>query len=200
MPVTFSPLTLPDVLLIEPAVFEDGRGFFMETYTWSAFAAHGVGDPFVQDNHSFSRQGVLRGLHYQRPPQAQAKLVRVVQGEIFDVAVDIRVGSPTYGRWVGVTLSAVNRKMLYVPCGFAHGFCVISDTAEVVYKVSQEYAPECEAGIVWNDPALAIRWPLTPPVLSKKDADYPCLRDIDTGFFYAPETAYGEATRSKEGA
>jgi len=184
MSFTFCPLEIPDVILIEPQVFEDTRGFFLEAYKFSEFAVHGIPDHFGQDNHSRSRQGVLRGLHYQKPPQAQSKLVRVVQGEIFDVAVDIRYGSPTYGNWVGVILSGENRKMLYLPCGFAHGFCVLSDTADVVYKASAEYAPEKEAGIIWHDPDLAIHWPVDNPDLSSKDTTYPRLQAIAPTFFY----------------
>jgi dTDP-4-dehydrorhamnose 3,5-epimerase len=175
---------MPDVILIIPKVFEDERGCFLEAYKWSEFAAQGIGDHFVQDNQSRSTQGVLRGLHYQRPPQAQAKLVRVVQGEIFDVAVDIRQGSPTYGQWAGLTLSAGDGRMLYVPVGFAHGFCVTSATAEVIYKASAEYAPESEAGLAWNDPDIGIDWPTDTPVLTQRDAAYPLLMDIEPVFFY----------------
>jgi len=161
MPFTFTRLAIPDVVLIEPRVFPDERGFFMESYKYSEFAAFGIKEHFVQDNHSRSKKGVLRGLHYQRPPKAQGKLVRVVVGEIFDVGVDIRLaraiekdgsiarakGSPTYGKWVGERLSAENKRMLYIPPGFAHGFCVLSEEAEVLYKTTEEYAPEYDAGI-----------------------------------------------------
>ena len=184
MPFTFKRLEIPDVILIEPRVFQDVRGFFMETYKYSDFAAFGIAERFVQDNHSRSVKGVLRGLHYQNPPHAQGKLIRVVVGEVFDVAVDIRKGSPTYGKWVGVKLSAENRRMLYIPPGFAHGFCVLSDVAEVVYKVTAEYAPECEAGIIWNDPGIGIEWPIKHPIISSKDAQWPTLREAVNGFNY----------------
>jgi dTDP-4-dehydrorhamnose 3,5-epimerase len=137
----------------------------------------GIGDVFVQDNHSRSTRGVLRGLHYQMPPAGQAKLVRVVLGEVWDVAVDIRHGSPTFGRWVGVTLSAENRRQLYVPVGFAHGFCVISEVAEFLYKASSYYAPDLERGIAWDDPDLAIPWPVAGPTLSARDRSHPRLAD-----------------------
>jgi len=184
MPFTFKRLEIPEVILIEPEVFSDERGFFMETYKYSEFASFGISERFVQDNHSRSVKGVLRGLHYQNPPKAQGKLVRVVVGEIFDVAVDIRKGSPTYGKWVGVKLSAENKRMLYIPPGFAHGFCVLSDVAEVVYKVTEEYAPESEAGIIWNDPEVGIDWPIENPMLSAKDANWPILRDAVNRFVY----------------
>ncbi|MGC9019580.1 MAG: dTDP-4-dehydrorhamnose 3,5-epimerase, partial [Candidatus Bipolaricaulaceae bacterium] len=168
----------------EPAVFSDERGFFMETYKYSEFAAFGIRERFVQDNHSRSAKGVLRGLHYQNPPKAQGKLVRVIVGEIFDVAVDIRKGSPTYGKWVGVRLSAENKRILYIPPGFAHGFCVLSDMAEVVYKVTEEYSPVHEAGIIWNDPEIGIEWPVERPIISPKDAKWPPLREAVNDFSY----------------
>jgi dTDP-4-dehydrorhamnose 3,5-epimerase len=184
VPFTFQRLEIPEVVLIEPKVFQDGRGFFMETYKFSDFAAFGITARFVQDNHSRSKKGVLRGLHYQNPPKAQGKLVRVVAGEIFDVAVDIRKGSPTYGRWVGERLSAENKRMLYIPPGFAHGFCVLNEEAEVVYKVTEEYAPEHEAGIIWNDPDIGISWPIANPIISEKDAALPCLKEAENRFIY----------------
>ena len=156
MPFNFTRLAIPDVILIEPRTFPDERGFFMESYKYSEFSAFGIKERFVQDNHSRSVKGVLRGLHYQKHPKAQGKLVRVVVGEIFDVAVDIRHGSPTYGQWVGEKLSAENKRMLYIPPGFAHGFCVLSEGAEVLYKTTEEYSPEHDAGIIWNDPKLSI--------------------------------------------
>ena len=177
MPFKFQRLEIPDVILVEPEVFDDERGFFMETYKYSEFCAFGIKEHFLQDNHSRSVKRVLRGLHYQNPPKAQGKLVRVVVGEIFDVGVDIRRGSPTYGKWVGEILSAENKRMLYIPPGFAHGFCVLSDVAEVLYKTTAEYAPECEAGIIWNDPEIGIRWPIEHPILSAKDAALPPLRE-----------------------
>lgn len=174
MPFTFERLAIPGVLLIEPKVFGDARGFFMETYKQSDFEAVGIGSSIVQENHSMSERGILRGLHYQTDEYAQAKLVRVVVGEIFDVAVDIRVGSPTRGKWVGVTLSRDNRRMLYVPPTCAHGFYVLSETAEVVYKTSTEYAPAHESGIKWDDPAIGITWPLvSAPQLSARDKSWP---------------------------
>lgn len=167
-----TPLAIPDVLLIEPKVFGDDRGFFYESFNQRAFAeATGLDLCFVQDNHSKSARNVLRGLHYQLPPREQGKLVRVVAGEVFDVAVDIRKESPTFGRWVGEVLSAQNRRQLWIPPGFAHGFLVLSESAEFLYKTTDYYAPEYEYGIAWNDPLLAIDWPLRDaPVLSPKDA------------------------------
>ncbi len=167
----FVPTTLPDVILIKPKVFDDPRGFFMETYREDRFIANGISQQFVQENHSASGRGVLRGLHYQIR-QTQGKLVRVISGEIFDVAVDIRRSSPTFGQWVGIILSAENKHQLWVPGGFAHGFYVLSERAEVVYKVTDYYAPEWERSILWNDPQIGIDWQLakeTPPVLSQKD-------------------------------
>jgi dTDP-4-dehydrorhamnose 3,5-epimerase len=184
MPFQFERLSIPDVIVITPAVHRDERGFFMESYKWSEFAAAGIPERFVQDNRSKSGHAVLRGLHYQKIPKAQGKLMQVTQGEIFDVAVDIRKGSPAYGKWVGMKLTANNAQMLYVPAGFAHGFCVLSETAEVTYKVTDEYSPEHEAGIVWNDPDIAVAWPVTQPILSRRDADYPRLKGLDTGFVF----------------
>jgi dTDP-4-dehydrorhamnose 3,5-epimerase len=165
-----TPTALPDVLLIEPKVFGDARGFFFESYNRHAFAeAAGLDVDFVQDNHSRSAQGVLRGLHYQIQ-QPQGKLVRVVAGAVFDVAVDIRKASPTFGQWVGVELSAENKKMIWVPPGFAHGFLVLSESAEFLYKTTDYYAPSHERAIAWNDPDIGIAWPLAAaPLLSAKD-------------------------------
>ena len=175
MPLTFEPTEIPDVLRVVPKVFADPRGFLMETFKESEFAAAGIEFRAVQENHSRSTQGTLRGLHYQREPKAQGKLVRVIVGEIFDVAVDIRPGSPTFGKWVGEWLSAANRTALYVPPGFAHGFCVTSAEAEVIYKTTEEYAPDHEGGIAWNDPALQIAWPIASPTLSPRDERWPPL-------------------------
>ena len=161
------------LLIIEPKVFGDERGFFFESYNEQAFnEATGVSPRFVQDNHSKSVKGVLRGLHYQLPPKAQGKLVRVVQGEVFDVAVDIRKGSPTYGQWVGEVLSADNKKQLWIPPGFAHGFLTLSDTAEFLYKTTDYWSPAHERAILWNDATLGIDWPLNglKPTLAAKDA------------------------------
>ena len=160
---------IPDVFMIAPKVFGDARGFFFESYNRRSMAALGIEHEFVQDNHSRSAKGVLRGLHYQIK-QTQGKLVRVVAGEIFDVAVDIRRSSPTFGQWVGMTLSAENKRMAWVPPGFAHGFYVTSDYAEVLYKATDYYAPEYERSMLWNDPAIGIEWPLSvEPLLSDKD-------------------------------
>ncbi len=177
MPFSFERLTIPDVVLITPRVFGDVRGQFLETYKRSEFEAFGIQDVFVQGNHSTSEKGVLRGLHYQVSPKAQAKLVRTVRGDIFDVAVDIREDSATYGKWVAAHLSANNRSMLYIPAGFAHGFCVLSDVAEVLYMAGDEYSPAHERGILWNDPLVGIAWPTVNPILSAKDKAWPCLSD-----------------------
>jgi dTDP-4-dehydrorhamnose 3,5-epimerase len=176
MPSTFESTSLPGVVLIVPKVFGDARGFMMESYKHSAFAHLTGGRPLVQENHSRSTKGTLRGLHYQRAPKAQGKLVRVIAGEIFDVAVDIREGSATLGRWVGVALSAESKASLYVPPGFAHGFCVLSEHADVIYKTTEEYAPELEHGIPWNDPAFSIAWPVEAPLLSTRDREWPAFR------------------------
>ena len=164
-------LAIPDVILLEPTVHEDDRGFFFESYNQRAFEkATGLSPTFVQDNHSKSRKGVLRGLHYQLPPKAQAKLVRVIQGEVFDVAVDIRKKSPTFGQWVGETLSAENKKQLWIPEGFAHGFLTLTDVAELMYKTTDFYSTKAEYCIHWNDPVLKIIWPLKQsPLISIKD-------------------------------
>ena len=159
---------LPGVVIVEPRVFEDERGFFMESYHQPRFAAAGIDAPFVQDNHSRSGQGVLRGLHYQFA-HPQGKLVRVIRGEALDVAVDLRRSSPTFGRWLGCLLSETNRRQLYIPPGFAHGFCVTSDLAEVLYKCTDIYRPEDERTLLWNDPALGIAWPVSNPIISAKD-------------------------------
>ncbi len=184
MPFRFIPWEIPGLILVEPQVFGDDRGFFTETYKASDFAAHGIPGPFVQENYSHSVRGVLRGLHFQKAPAAQGKLVSVICGEIFDVAVDIRQGSPTYGQWAGVTLSAENHRLLYVPVGFAHGFCVLSAEADVVYRVTAEYAPQYDRGIRWDDPALGIAWPVSAPLLSLKDARLPLLAEADHNFTY----------------
>jgi len=164
------------LLIIEPKIFADPRGMFYEVYSESKYNEHGI-SRFVQDNHSVSKQGVLRGLHYQ-VNSWQDKLVRVTQGEIFDVAVDIRKQSPTYGKWWGLSLSETNNLQLYIPVGFAHGFCVLSESAEVLYKCSDYYSPEDERGILWNDPDLAIDWPIKDPILSEKDAVYPLFSEL----------------------
>jgi dTDP-4-dehydrorhamnose 3,5-epimerase len=177
MPFCFESLDIPGVIVVKPQVFPDDRGFFMETYKYPEFAASGITEHFVQENHSFSRKGVIRGLHYQEGESAQGKLVQVIAGEIYDVVVDIQEDSPTYGEWTGVHLSAENKHMVYVPPTFAHGFCVVSDEAYVVYKVTHEYAPESEAGIHWHDPDLAIDWPVEEAQvsLSPRDDRWPGL-------------------------
>lgn len=168
---------LPGVLLIEPKVFGDARGFFMETWNQARYRDVGIPSDFVQDNLSYSTKGVLRGLHFQNP-YAQGKLVYVLLGEVFDVAVDIRVGSPTFGQWVGVTLSAENKRLFYIPEGYAHGFCVVSENALFAYKCTDIYNPQAEGGIRWDDPDLAIDWPVKNPILSEKDRNYPNLKEI----------------------
>ncbi|MCG2721341.1 MAG: dTDP-4-dehydrorhamnose 3,5-epimerase [Thermodesulfovibrionales bacterium] len=184
VPFTFTKLAFPEIILIEPKQFPDGRGFFMETYKYSDFAAAGVKEPFVQDNFSHSSHGVLRGLHYQKHPNAQGKLVGCLTGRVFDVVIDIRKGSPTFGKWVGQELSRENMLMLYVPAGFAHGFLVLSDKADVLYKCTKEYAPADDRGILWNDPDIAIEWPVSNPVVSEKDGRHPLLKDADINFEY----------------
>nr|WP_216612738.1 dTDP-4-dehydrorhamnose 3,5-epimerase [Myxococcus xanthus] len=169
-------MEIPDVLLLEPKVFGDDRGFFMEMFHAARYAAAGIPGPFVQDNYSRSAKGTLRGLHFQEP-QAQGKLVQVLAGAVYDVAVDVRRGSSTFGQWVAVELSSDNRRQLWVPPGFAHGFCVVSDSADFHYKCTALYAPETERSVVWNDPDLAIPWPVSEPRLSPKDAQAPRLRD-----------------------
>ena len=182
MPFQFHPLTIPEVILVEPQRFGDARGFFMETYQYEQFAANGITPQLVQDNHSRSAKGVLRGLHYQLDPHAQGKLLKVVIGEIFDVAVDIRRGSPTFGQWVGEILSAENGRLLYVPPGFAHGFCVLSETADLIYKTTNYYHPKSDRGIIWNDPQIGIEWPITEPLLSAKDKQLPPLAEAEFNF------------------
>jgi dTDP-4-dehydrorhamnose 3,5-epimerase len=169
---------LPGVLVIEPVVHRDARGFFLETWRESRYREHGVDVPFVQDNHSRSARGTLRGLHAQLAPRPMAKLVRCVAGEIFDVAVDVRRGSPTFGHWVGFALSAENFRQLFIPAGFAHGFCVRTEDAEVEYKCSEVYAPEHEVTVAWNDPRIGIRWPVTEPLLSPRDRAAPPLAEL----------------------
>lgn len=178
-----TPTALPEVLVIEPKVFGDERGFFMESYNQRAFnEAVGYEVIFVQDNHSRSARGVLRGLHYQLPPHAQGKLVRVTSGAVFDVAVDMRRSSPNFGKWVGEELSAANHKQLWIPPGFAHGFLVLSETADFLYKTTDYYAPQAEQSVRWNDSSLAVDWPVmgAPPVLSPRDAVAALLADAQT--------------------
>ncbi|WP_018758681.1 dTDP-4-dehydrorhamnose 3,5-epimerase [Paenibacillus terrigena] len=174
---------LRGVRIIEPAVHGDHRGFFMESYNSAIFREYNMDYLFVQDNHSLSvEKGVIRGLHYQLNPKAQTKLVRAVAGAIYDVIVDIRRNSPTFGQWIGVHLSAENKRQLLVPQGFAHGFCTTEPNTEVLYKVDELYSPEHDRGILWNDPALGIDWPTDQPILSDKDTKHPLLRDADINF------------------
>ncbi len=173
MSFTFEPLRIRDVVAVRPHRHLDDRGFFQEIYRESSFQENGIDAVFVQDNVSRSHRGVLRGLHYQIPPEAQGKLIGVVRGSIFDVALDLRAGGPTYGKWVGRTLSVETGEFLWIPPGFAHGYVVLSDTADVAYKVTAEYRQELSRGIQWNDPALGIQWPVESPILSDADRDQP---------------------------
>jgi len=174
------PAGIPGLLIIEPNVFGDERGFFMESYSRDRYQEAGLPAEFVQDNLSLSARGILRGLHLQHPND-QGKLCSVLEGEVFDVAVDVRVGSPTFGRWEGVRLSAVNKRQFYVPPGFAHGFCVLSERALFSYKCTTFYSAPSELGVAWDDPDLAIDWPIDGPQLSAKDAENPRLKDIPAG-------------------
>ncbi len=180
------PTSLEGVLTIEPKVFRDQRGFFMETYHREKYRQFGIDRVFVQDNLSYSAKGTLRGLHYQIT-KPQAKLVQVMKGEVFDVAVDIRPGSPTFGKWTGVYLSAENCRQLFIPEGFAHGFCVLSDDAIFCYKCSEFYAPQDEGGILWSDPDIGIEWLIEDPIVSEKDARYPRLRERTPDQLFCPE-------------
>ena len=171
------PSALPEIFIIEPKVFQDERGFFMETYQQKRYTEAGIASVFVQDNLSYSVRGTLRGLHFQ-VKQAQAKLIQVIEGTIFDVALDIRRGSPYFGQWTSVHLSDENKRQFFVPEGFAHGFCVLSASAQVVYKCTDYYAAEDEGGVLWSDPTLAIDWPISQPLISEKDSQLPYLADI----------------------
>ncbi|MBX4145825.1 dTDP-4-dehydrorhamnose 3,5-epimerase [Paenibacillus sp. AK002] len=178
-----TPLKLTDAFVLEPVVHGDHRGFFMESYNDSLFKQHGIAYNFIQDNQSLSAEaGVLRGLHYQLNPKAQTKLIRVLTGAIYDVIVDIRKSSPTFGQWVGVILSEHNHRQLLVPKGFAHGFCTLVPNTQVLYKVDEYYSPENDRGILWNDPALGIDWPTSNPTLSDKDQRHPLLKDAEMNF------------------
>lgn len=182
--------TIPGVYIIEPLVFKDSRGYFFESYNQHVFEQEVTSTTFVQDNESFSRRGVVRGLHFQRPPHTQAKLVRVIKGEVLDIAVDIRKGSPTYGKYVQALLSEENKRQFYIPKGFAHGFAVLSDEALFQYKCDAFYEPSSEGGIRWNDPVLNIDWglPADQIILSAKDQIHPFLKDFDSPFIYDQET------------
>jgi len=182
MPFNFKKTSIADVILIEPKIFTDKRGVFLEICKQSEFKRYGLEKPFCQVNHSRSIKNVLRGLHYQLAPRAQSKLVHVISGEIFDVGVDLRKNSATYGQWVGEILSSQNRKMLYIPEGFAHGFCALSDIAEVIYHCTAEYSTEHDRGILWSDQKLNIQWPIKNPVLSDKDIGLPTLEKAEHNF------------------
>ena len=179
----FKKLSIPEVILIEPKIFSDERGFFFENFKEVDFFSNGI-TKLIQDNISHSTYGVIRGLHYQKNPKSQAKLVTTINGKIFDVAVDIRKNSPTYGKWVGEILSNENHRSLYIPEGFAHGFSVLSEEADVFYKVNKEYSQETEAGIIWNDPTMNIPWSIKQPIISEKDNSLPLLKNIDANFTY----------------
>jgi dTDP-4-dehydrorhamnose 3,5-epimerase len=179
----FQKTTLKDAILIKPKVFGDHRGFFMETYSEKLFKENGIENDFVQDNQSMSvEKGVLRGLHFQENPHSQAKLVRVTRGKVYDVIVDLRKDSPTFKKWEGFELSAENKLMLFVPKGFAHAFCTLEKNTEFLYKVDDFYAPECDSGIIWNDPELKINWPTKNPILSDKDKNLKKLKDLNLNF------------------
>jgi dTDP-4-dehydrorhamnose 3,5-epimerase len=177
MPFIFKPLEIPDVVLVQFRAFVDERGRFLEIFKASEFKRAGIKPRFLQDSCSYSRKNVIRGLHFQKPPFAQAKLVKVVKGKIWDVAVDIRKTSPTCGKWVARELSEENNLMMFIPEGFAHGFAVLSEEAIVVYKMSKEYAPDYDGGIIWNDATLKIPWPITAPIVSAKDAKLPSFKE-----------------------
>ncbi|WP_054942204.1 dTDP-4-dehydrorhamnose 3,5-epimerase [Paenibacillus ihuae] len=184
--MNFTKTNLEGVIVVEPAVFGDHRGWFMETYNEAKFQDQSLDYKFVQDNQSYSAvKGTLRGLHFQLNPKAQTKLVRCTRGSIYDVAVDIRQGSPSYGKWFGVELTAENKKQLLIPKGFAHGFITLTEDVEVQYKCDELYAPECDGGILWNDPDIGIEWPINvTPVLSAKDEKAPLLKDVSHNFVY----------------
>jgi len=182
MPFSFKRLEISDVILVQAKSFPDERGFFLESFKESAFHANGINARFIQDNLTHSIKGVLRGLHFQKAPKAQAKLVTTLRGEIFDVAVDMRKDSPTYAKWVSEILSEQNHKLLYIPEGFAHGYCVLSDEADIFYKVSQEYSPEHDSGFIWNDPEINIKWPIDKPIISEKDLKLPSFKNTDNNF------------------
>lgn len=184
MPFECHQLNIPGPVLIKPSVFHDERGFFKEIFKLPDFFALGMRKPLAQINRSYSKKGVLRGLHYQKRPFAQAKLIQVLQGKIFDVAVDIRQGSPCYGHWAGVTLEAQDHQMIFIPEGFAHGFLTLSQEAQIEYYCSDIYSPAHERGLAYDDPAVKIAWPQKDPILSPKDSQYPLLKDIDNNFIY----------------
>lgn len=182
MAFVFTKLDIPGVILIQTDLHGDNRGFFMETYKYSEFIRAGISEKFVQDSHSMSAKNVLRGLHYQLSPKAQGKLVRCIKGEIFDVAVDIRPSSKNYGKWVSAILSEENHTELYIPAGFAHGFCVLSEKVEVLYKQTNEYDRELERGILWNDPVIGIKWPIGSPTIAERDSKFPPLQSAENNY------------------
>jgi len=184
MAFQFENLDVEGIVHIEPDICGDQRGFLAEIYKYPEFKKQGIEKSFVQVIYSKSTKGTLRGLHYQKDPMAQGKLVSVVEGEIFDVGVDLREGSPTYGKWVGLTLNAEKKNMLYIPEGFAHGFCILSETAQLIYYCTQVYSPEHERGIIWNDKELDIAWPIENPILSDRDKDFQLLNQTDNNFSY----------------
>jgi dTDP-4-dehydrorhamnose 3,5-epimerase len=179
----FTETEIKGVWIISPVVHGDGRGFFLESFSGAKMEAHGLPSCFVQDNHARSNApGVIRGMHFQKPPKAQSKLVRVVRGSVYDVVIDLRRKSKTYGKWLGLTLSEENREMLFIPKGFAHGYCTLAPDTEFLYKVDEYYAPAHDSGIRWDDPAVGITWPVADPVISDKDAGLPLLQDIESPF------------------
>ena len=179
MPFSFKLLSIPEVILIEPKVFPDARGYFLETFKSSDFLANNIPNNFVQDNLSFSRKNVIRGMHFQRKPKEQGKLVSVIKGRVIDVAVDIRKESPTFMKWIAVELNDSQNAMLYIPAGFAHGFLSLTEEVYLLYKCTNEYDPIADSGIRWNDPDIGIPWPINNPVLSEKDQRLPYLKDLD---------------------
>lgn len=179
MPAEFIRTTIEGLVIIQPKTFPDNRGEFTELYKYSEFADAGIAGRFVQTNFSRSKKGVLRGLHYQVDPAAQGKLIQVLHGAVFDVAVDIRKDSSTYGKWIGVTLTADRKNMFYIPEGFAHGFCALEDDTHMIYSCTSEYSPEHERGLRWDDPALGITWPMDKPIIADRDANFPTLEQMD---------------------
>ncbi len=177
MPFNFSKMEIDGLVLVEPRVFKDERGFFMESYKKSEFLSNGINSNFLQDNHSLSKKNVIRGLHYQTNPKAQGKLVRVIKGSVWDVAVDIRKSSPTFLKWIGIELSEENNKMLYIPPGFAHGFIALTDDVHLAYKCTEEFAPDYDTGIRWDDPDIGVNWPVKDVIVSEKDRELPYLKD-----------------------
>ncbi|MBP7736892.1 MAG: dTDP-4-dehydrorhamnose 3,5-epimerase [Spirochaetes bacterium] len=178
MPFTFTSLDIKGLVLVEPRVFPDERGFFLESYKESEFAREGISCRFVQDNHSLSKRNVIRGLHFQKAPRAQGKLVRVIRGSVWDVAVDLRKDSPAYRKWISVELSDENNKMFFIPAGFAHGFLALTDDVHLQYKCTEEYDPALDTGIRWDDPDIGVSWPVKDPIVSAKDRELPYLKDV----------------------